>query len=71
MFSLYSQFIDLFDQYELFTSAETRPLELDKVRSVAISKEFFETKTFLETATYLQLSTMEEQLKSCFSARPR
>jgi hypothetical protein len=71
MFSLYSQFIDLFDQYELFTSAETRPLALDKVRSVAISKEFFETKTFLETATYLQLSTMEEQLKSCFSARPR
>jgi hypothetical protein len=33
LFTLYSQFIDLFDQYELFTSPETRPLGLDKVHS--------------------------------------
>jgi len=71
MFSLYSQFIDLFDQYELFTSVETRPLALDKVRSVAMSKEFFETKTLLQIATDRQIATMEEQLKSCPSARPR
>ena len=71
MFSLYSQFIDLFEQYELFTSAETRPLALDKVRSVAMAKEYFDTKTFLEAATHLQITTMEEQLKSCLSAKRR
>jgi hypothetical protein len=71
IFSLYSQFIDLYERYELFMSAETRPLALDKVRSVAMAKEYFDTKTFLEAATYLQITTMEEQLKSCLSAKRR
>jgi hypothetical protein len=71
MFTLYSQFIDLFDQYELFTSVETRRLGLDKVRSVAMGKEFFETKTLLEAATYVEMMRMEEELRSCRSPKPR
>ncbi len=71
MFTLYSQFIDLFDQYELFTSAETRPLELDKVRSVAMSKDFFETKTLFEVVTTSEIMRMEEELRSCRTPKPR
>lgn len=65
MFSLYSQFINLFEQFDLYTTVETRPLALDKVRSTAMSQEYFETKTFLEAVTYALLLKTEEALSSC------
>ena len=65
MFTLYSEFINVFEHFELYTSIETRPLALDKVQSVAMSKEYFETKTFLEVATYAVVLNTEEALKTC------
>lgn len=71
MFLLYSQFIDLFDMYEFFTSAESRPLELDKVRSVALSKEYATAKTDLQTGVESEIFRMEQELKACPSSKAR
>jgi hypothetical protein len=70
MFTLYSEFINLFEQFNLYTSVETRPLALDKVRSTSMSIEYYETKTYFETATYAFVMRTEEALKSCNSATP-
>jgi hypothetical protein len=71
MFTLYSEFINLFEQFDLYTTVETRPLALDKVRSTSMSKEYFETKTYFEVVTYAVVMRMEEELKSCHSPKPR
>lgn len=71
LFTLYSQFIDLFNQYDLFTSVEARPLGLDEVRSVAMSKEYADTKSLLQLTTYVEMTRMEDALKSCRSQGPR
>jgi hypothetical protein len=71
MFSLYSEFINLFEQFDLYTSVETRPLALDKVHSTAMSKDYFETKTYFEVITYAIVMRTEDELKSCRSPKPR
>jgi hypothetical protein len=70
MFTLYSQFINLFDQFDLYTTVETRPLALDKVHSSSLSKEYFETKTYFEVATYALVMKTEDELKACHSSKP-
>jgi len=69
MFTLYSQFINLFDQFEVYTTAETRPLALDKVRSASMGKEYFETKGYFEVVTYALIMRTEEELKDCHPAK--
>jgi hypothetical protein len=69
MFMLYSQFINLFDQFDFYTTAEARPLALDKVRSVSMSKEYSETKSYFEVATYALVMRAEDELKACHSAK--
>lgn len=69
MFTLYSQFINLFDQFDLYTTVETRPLALDKVRSVSMSKEYFETKGYFEVVTFALVMRAEDELKACHSAK--
>jgi hypothetical protein len=69
MFTLYSQFIDLFDQFNLYTTVETRPLALDKVHSVSMSKEYFETKSYFEVVTYALVMRAEDELRACHSAK--
>lgn len=54
-----SDFINLFDQFNLYTTVETPPLALDKVRSVSTSKEYFETKTYFEVVTYALVTRAE------------
>lgn len=71
MFTLYSEFINLFEQFDLYTSVETRPLALDKVHSSTMSKEYFETKTYFEAVTYAVVMRTEEEMKSCHSPKPR
>jgi len=69
MFSLYTQFVDLYDQYGLFVDfTTTRQLEVGTVRTTSMAKEFFETKTFLEAATYAELLRMDEALRTCHSS---
>jgi hypothetical protein len=71
MFSLYSQFIDLYDQYELFVNVTTtRQIELATVQTTSMGKEFFETKTFLEAATYAELMRIDDALQACHSSHP-
>ena len=62
MFTLYSQFINLFDLFELYTTVETRPLALDKVRSSSMSKEYFETKSYFEAVSYTHLDVYKRQI---------
>lgn len=71
MFTLYSKFISLFEQFDFYTSVETRSLALDKVHSTAMSKEYFETKTYFEDVTYAVVMRTEEELKSCHLAKTR
>jgi len=71
MFTLYTQFVDLFGQYDLFVNlTTTRQLELGNVRTTSMAKEYFETKTFLEAATYAELMRMDEALRACHSSHP-
>jgi len=65
MFTLYSMFINLFEQFDLYTTVEARPLELDKVRSTSMSKEYFNTKSYFELATYALVANADEELKKC------
>ncbi len=68
MFTLYSQFINLFDEFELYSTVETRPLALDKVRSSSMSKEYLETKSYFEVVTYALVMKAEDELKACHPA---
>jgi len=71
MFTLYSEFINLYEQFDFYTTVETRPLALDKVRSTSMSKEYVETKTYFEVVTFAVVMRMEGELKSCHSPKPR
>lgn len=70
MFTLYSQFINLFDQFDLYTKVETRSLALDKVvRSSSMSEEYFETKSYFEVVAYALVMRAEDELKACHSTK--
>jgi hypothetical protein len=69
MFTLYSQFINLFDQFDFYTTVEARPLALDKVLSSSMSKEYFETKGYFEAVTYALVMRADEELKACHSKK--
>ena len=74
MFSLYSDFTDLYDQYDMFvnvtsTITATRKIELEAVMSTAMGKEFFEAKSYLEVATTAQLMMLDDALRACHSSK--
>lgn len=68
MLTIYNQFINLFSQFDEYSTSETRPLELDKVQSVSMSQEYFETKSYFEIVTSALVSKLEDELRGCRSA---
>jgi hypothetical protein len=73
MFNLYTQFTDLYDQYDLFVNVTSAPRQIDlqKVRSVAMAQEFYETKTFLEAMALHEVMRTEDELRACRSRQSR
>ncbi|RZU29051.1 hypothetical protein [Edaphobacter modestus] len=73
MVNLYFRFTDLYDQYDLFANATSGPRQIDlqKVRSVDMAKEFYETKTVLQFAALGEVIRTEGELQACHSRQSR
>ena len=71
LFSIYTAFRDLYDEYDEFVNITSKRIELAGVRSVATAREYAEVKAYLEAETLLEMSKLNDQVQGCKTAQPK